>query len=201
MKKILITTLCVCFFAQALWAQSPLSDGDRKKALEHLEMTQSKLLESVKGLSEEQLNYKPAPEVWSIAEVVEHLAISETNIFALLQMSLENEPDPSMRSEVKMSDDQIIGFISTRDQKVKTRKEFEPTNQFGAYPGALKAFKDKRKASMKYIKKTDDDLRNRYADLPFGKIDAYQVILFMSGHTTRHIKQIEELKESSAFPS
>ncbi len=198
MKKILTTTLCICFFAQLLWAQNPLSDTDRKQAMEHLEMTQKNLLESVKGLSDEQLNYKPSSEVWSIAEVVEHLAISETNIFALLQMSLENEPDPSLRSEVKMSDEQIVGFISTRDQKVKTRKEFEPTCK--TYKESVKEFKTKRKSNLNYVKKTEDDLRNRYADLPFGKIDAYQVILFMSGHTTRHIKQIEELKEEADFP-
>jgi len=36
---------------------------------------------------------------------------------------------------------------------------------------------------LKFIKEPKDDLRNRYFDFPFGKLDAYQIVLFMSGHT------------------
>jgi len=30
-------------------------------------------------------------------------------------------------------------------------------------------------------------------NFPFGKVDAYQVILLMSGHTIRHTDQIKEV--------
>ncbi|HCO82594.1 MAG TPA: DinB family protein, partial [Arenibacter sp.] len=45
-----------------------------------------------------------------------------------------------------------------------------------------------------------DDLRNRYQQLPFGTVDAYQILLFMSGHTERHIKQMEEVMDDEDFP-
>jgi hypothetical protein len=37
-------------------------------------------------------------------------------------------------------------------------------------------------------------------ELPFGTIDAYQGILFMSAHTERHVRQIEEIMDDENFP-
>ncbi len=47
---------------------------------------------------------------------------------------------------------------------------------------------------------TEDDLRNHYAKFPFGVMDSYQVLLFMSAHTERHIYQIEEVKADPNLP-
>ena len=53
---------------------------------------------------------------------------------------------------------------------------------------------------MEFVASTDADLRNHYAQLPFGTIDAYQSLIFMSGHTERHILQIKEIMEDDNFP-
>ncbi len=200
MKRLLLSILSIALITNLAIAQTTLTDEERGKAMDHLKKTNAELLKTVKGLSEEQLNYKMSEDSWSIANCVEHIAISETNIFGIVQMTLQNDPDPSLRSEVKMSDDQILGLIESRTQKVKTREEFEPTGKFGDYKGSLAEFKTKRKENMKYVKSSEDDLRNRYFDFPFGKVDAYQVVLFMSGHTKRHTDQIKEVMASAGFP-
>jgi len=181
-------------------AQS-LTKAEKSTAINHLKQSQSELLIAVKDLSEDQLNYIPDEGVWSIAETMEHIAISEKNIFGIVEMTLKTDPDPSKRSEVMMSDEQLLAMITSRDQKVKTRPEFEPTNSFGSFQGSLDAFNAQRKSNIVFVKKTKEDLRNRYFDFPFGKVDAYQVILFMSGHTQRHMKQIIEVIKSDGFPS
>ncbi len=200
MKRLLlflVTAACL----NITFAQQSLTKEERNKVIDHLKSSQSELLKTVKGLSEEQLNFKPEEGAWSVAECMEHIAISENSIFGAFQMAMQGDPDPSLRSEVKMSDDQVLGFIQSRESKVKTRKEFEPSGKFKDYDGSLAEFKDKRKLNMKYIKATKEDLRNRYFDFPFGKLDAYQVILFMSGHTKRHTDQIKEVMASANFPS
>lgn len=183
-----------------LSAQS-LSKDERKKAIESLKSTQIELLSTVKDLSTNQLNFKPDSDTWSIAECLEHIAISENNIFGIVLMTLKEEADPSRRVEVKMSDEELETIITSREQKVKTRAEFEPSNSYGSFDETLKAFKDKRKSNIKYVKSTNDDLRNRYFQFPFGVVDSYQVILFMSGHTKRHIDQIKEVMTNASFPS
>ena len=199
MKKLTSTMIVLALFAWPGLTQS-LSKTDRSRLVEHFRQTQAELVRSTKGLSEAQIHFRPAKDAWSIAECMEHIAISEKNIFSLVEMALQTEPDPLRRHEVQMSDEQVLGLIISRERKVKTRPEFEPNNNFGDYQGSLIAFKEQRKENLIFVKKTDEDLRNRYCTLPFGTIDAYQTLLFLSGHLHRHTDQIKEIKASANFP-
>ncbi|MDW3197291.1 MAG: DinB family protein [Cytophagales bacterium] len=199
MMKRLPIFLLLTLFATMLVAQS-ISADERTKLVKHLNQSQSELFATVKGLTTEQLNFKTDADSWSIAECVEHIAITENTIFGLVETALTVEADPSRRNEVQMSDDQILGLIRARENKVKTRPDAEPQNRFVDYSGSLKTFKKRRKEHLNYVKKTDDDLRNRYCQFPFGTIDAYQTILFLSGHVQRHTDQIKEVMEADNFP-
>ena len=197
MKSLLfISTVLVTIF----FLLSPITEKERARALQELQNSKTALQNEVNGLSAEQLNWKSDETSWSIAECVEHLAISEANIFEMVKQAISVEADPAGREKVQMSDDELLGLITNREQKVKTRKEFEPTNQFGSYKQTMAAFNERRKDNIKFVKKTDLPLRDHYAEFPFGTIDAYQVILFMSGHTERHIAQIREIKSAEGFP-
>ena len=179
---------------------SGLTDAERKYAARLLQETRDDLVKKVSGLTPEQLNFKPDANSWSVAECVEHIAISENNLFGFAQMSLQQPADPSKRSEVKMTDEAIVKMISDRTNKVKTKEAFEPTGKFGTFEATLNEFKTKRDSNINYINTTADDLRNHYNDFPFGKIDAYQTILFMAAHTKRHTDQIEEVLKKPNFP-
>jgi len=64
----------------------------------------------------------------------------------------------------------------------------------------LEEFKIKRAGHIAHIKETKDDLRNPFGELPFGWVDSYQLLIFMSAHTQRHTLQIEEVKANPNFP-
>ena len=177
-----------------------LTDAERKAAMEYMKATKEKLVNALKGLTEEQLNFKASPESWSVAECVEHIAFSETALFGMLEGTLKEAANAARRSEVKMTDDGIKGMITNRTQKIKTPEMFEPKKQFGSMEGSLKAFIVKREANMEYAKTTQDDLRNHYAVMPFGTMDSYQLLLFIAGHTARHTAQIEEVMTNANFP-
>ena len=199
MKKFGIILLALMFVGFGL-NELKLSDEERSKAMDHLSQTRDNLLSIIEGLSEEQLTYKANPESWSIAECVEHIAISENNIIEMVSGAVQVTADASKRSEVTISDEQLLGMITDRSNKVKTSEAFEPSGKFGSYEETLEAFTSKRQENIDYIQNTEDDLRNHYAQLPMGTVDAYQVVLFMSGHTERHTKQIEEVMSDPGFP-
>jgi hypothetical protein len=199
MKTILIT-FSVLFLTAFTTTEGPLTKSERAAAVSELNHTKNRVNITVKGLSSAQLNFKSSPDAWSIAECLEHIAISEENIFGLLVGSLQSPADPSKRAEVKMTDQQLLDIIRSRDRKVQTREAFKPTGKYGSYQTTLDAFLNKRHDNTGYVENTQDDLRNRYATLPFGTVDAYQVILFMSGHTERHVRQMEEVKQHADFP-
>jgi hypothetical protein len=165
-----------------------------------LQESKDSLLKKVSGLTTEQLNFKADTATWSIAECVEHIAISEHNIFGFAQMGLKEPADPTKRAEIKLTDEAVIKMIGDRSTKIKTSEPFKPTGKFGAFDGTLVEFKTKRENSINYIKTTSDDLRNHFNDFPFGKIDTYQTILFMAAHSKRHIEQIDEVMKNPNFP-
>jgi len=198
MKKI------VLFLAMAalsfMPADTQLTADERKAAVEKLTQTQEHMMKVLKGLTPSQLNYKADATSWSIAECAEHIAISESLIWGMVEGALKQPADASKRGDVKMKDDQIFNMISDRTNKIKTQEMFEPKNKFGSIDGTVKEFNDKRAAHIEYVKTTNDDLRDRYATLKFGTIDAYQVVLFLAGHNERHVKQMEEVMANAGFP-
>ena len=197
-QKLLFVLLAVV--AMSFTPATTLTDAERKQAVDLLQETKETLLKKVKGLSKEQLNFKATPESWSIAECVEHIAISENNLFGFAQMGLKEPADPSKRSEVKMTDEAIVKMIADRSSKVKTSEAFVPSGKFGTFEATVNEFVSKRDANINYIKTTSDDLRNHYNDFPFGKLDTYQTILFMAAHSRRHTAQIEEVMANANFP-
>ena len=54
-----------------------LTQADKEHALQYLEATKKEVLDATKGLSEAQWKFKPAPDRWSVAQVMEHIAASE----------------------------------------------------------------------------------------------------------------------------
>lgn len=199
MKKLLVFVIALGLASFGL-ISSKLSKIDRELALSELKKSKSLLVEATKGLSDAQLNFKSSPESWSIAECVEHLAISEENIFGMLEKAIQEPANPEKQSEVKVSDEQLLNMIADRSQKVKTSKPFEPTGKYGSFKETLDAFLAKRKQNMKFVKKTNVNLRHHYGQLPFGTIDGVQILLFMSAHTERHTAQILEIKAHESFP-
>lgn len=199
MKKV-IFPIVMLFLVGFSAINAGLTDEDRKIGLSELAKSQDFLKSTVDGLSDAQLNYKSSPESWSVAECVEHLAISESMIGGMLQEALKTEADPSKRSNVAMTDEQLLTAIGSRDQKVKTGEAFEPSGKFGSYEDSLIEFLSKREAHIAYLNSTQDDLRNHYAQAPFGTIDGLQVLLFMSAHTERHVKQMKEVMADPGFP-
>lgn len=171
-----------------------------KDIMEYLEETEEALIEVTEDLSEEQMQYKPDAESWSIAEIIEHINMVENSMKSMINNKMNSDSE-SENVEVKMTDDQVIQLITNRSQKFKTQNQFEPTGEYTTADDAIKAFIDQRENITDWIKDSNTDMRSVViTDFPFGPVDGYQTLLFMAGHTERHTAQIEEVKASPDFP-
>jgi len=177
-----------------------LSDAERKYASGLLQESRQTLLTKVKGLTLAQLAFKADTASWSVAQCVEHIAVTENGLFGYAQSALKSPADPSKRDSVKLSDADVLKMITDRSSKFQAQDAVKPTGRFGDFQGALKEFTTLRNKNIGYINTTTDDLRNHYNDFPFGKIDAYQTIIFMAGHCKRHTAQIDEIMQNPNFP-
>jgi hypothetical protein len=200
-SRTLFVSLLSVFSFQLTVAQ--ISDAERKAAIDQLNSTKQTLLKSIEGLSDAQLNFKSSPDSWSIAECVEHIAISETNIFGLLQHSLQGDATPDKKSEKKLNDEQTFAVFADRSNKVKTSEAFKPSGKFGSHAATVQEFVTKRDSTILYAQTTNDDLRNHFFKFPVdavGTLDSYQILMMIAGHSKRHTLQIEEVKKSTGYP-
>ncbi|HTR23555.1 MAG TPA: DinB family protein [Terriglobales bacterium] len=202
----ILTAGAICLVVVTSLAQtasSPtLTQQERDAALKSLQSTHDAFLKSISGLSEKQWKFKPAPDRWSVAEVSEHIAVSESTIFGLVETKfMAGPPTPEKRAEIKATDEMILERVPDRSRKAQAPEFLKPTARFANEEDTIKAFEDARAKTMDYVKTTQDDLRDHIGPHPLlGPIDAYQWILLISAHSERHTKQIEEVKADPNFP-
>lgn len=178
-----------------------LTDQERKTAAELLQQTEDAVNKSIAGLSEAQLNFKPAPDKWSVADCVKHIAVTEQGLWQMTNGAIQATANPEKRADIKATDDQVVQMIESREHKVKTAPQMEPQNTpYKSMQEALESFKTNRGKLIEYVKTTNDDLRNHVASLPMGTYDSYQMILFIAAHSNRHTQQMEEVKADPNFP-
>jgi len=125
-KKVILPILVLAVLVFGV-VKPTLTDAEREFAVNELTKSHNHFLNTLEGLNKSQLNYKIRDDSWSITECAEHIAISENMIFGMLQGALAKQPDPSSRSEVKVSEEGLIAMIENRSHKVRTSEAFEPS--------------------------------------------------------------------------
>jgi hypothetical protein len=183
-------------------AATTLTQQEREAALKQLETTRDSFLKSITGLSQKQWTFKPAPDRWSVAEVAEHITISESTLLGFVQKHLMQSPAaPEKRDQVKGKDEIILERVPDRSHKAQAPEFLRPTGRWATEADLTKAFEDSRAATMEYVRTTSDDLRDHFLDHPMlGTMDGYQWLLLISAHSARHTAQIEEVKADPNFP-
>src|SRR6266404_7217165 len=84
-----------------------ITDKEREAALDSLARTRQVLLDAVEGVTDIQARWKPAPERWSILEYVEHLAVSDDALVALIRRSLRAPAQPETEEQRREREQKI----------------------------------------------------------------------------------------------
>jgi uncharacterized damage-inducible protein DinB len=193
MRKLLVGTVCL----SALFAGT-LQRGERDRAMSHLHATRKQFLDAIEGLSEAQWNYKPDAKTWSIAEVAEHIAISEDTIGGMVEKLAAS---PARQVDLKANDEAVMKGMVDRSKKFQAPEMLQPARRWNNRKELAAHFKASRDKLIAYVDKTPDDLRSRTAPHPvFKELDGYQWILVISTHCERHTMQILEVKSNPNFP-
>src|ERR1700733_3862257 len=158
----LILALGAAGIAQPPAPSAPMSltPEEREVALKSLQATHDAFLRSIAGLSEKQWRFKPAPDRWSVAEVSEHITVSESTLLGLVETKIMTAPaDPSKRAEVAGKDEIVLTRVPDRSHKAQGPRYLKTTSRWATEADVIKAFEDSRRATMDYVRTTNDDLR------------------------------------------
>lgn len=193
-------TCLMALTSAGLWAQ-PLGTDERSTGMTHLYMSRMKFLNSIAGLSPEQLAFKASPERWSIAECAEHITLSEDLLFKMAERALAAPAVKRDSTEYLRVDQQVLKTMVDRSKKGTAPEALKPSHKWKTMEGMITEFKEKRKKTLEWVERTDADVRGRALPHPeFKELDAYQWVLLLSAHTERHTLQILEVKADKNFP-
>ena len=194
-----LTVLGVTLSVLPVSAQ-PLTRQERDSLVQHLEQTRQAFLQSISGLSDAQWTFKAGPDRWSIAEVAEHIAVSETTILQIVTDQIMKGPAVP-RNPNPVSDEKLLAWLLDRTSKFQAPEMLKPTNRWATREALTKDFIAAREKTATYVKTTTDDLHGHAGPHPvFKMLDGYQWVLLLSGHSARHTAQIEEVKASTGYP-
>lgn len=198
MKKFVFAFCALILTVTAAQGQQ-LSAADRDKGLAYLEKTRDGVVASVKGLSDAQMNFKSGPDRWSVAQVLEHIALAEDLLLTnITQNVMKAGPGTSDRDSAK-TDAGVLATVPDRSHPLKAPEPLVPTGRWTPEE-SLKHFLATREKTIEFLKATPD-LRAHVVNGPTGQpLDGYEWILLIAGHSERHTKQIEEVKADPKFP-
>lgn len=178
------------------------TDGNKDTLLSVFNGADTRLLNDVKGLSSEQINFKPSAESWSIGQCIEHITKTEGMLLGMVQEMLKKPANPEMRSKIKGEDKQVLTMMEDRSKKFKAPDALQPSKTDYDLDELIKNMEKQRAVTLAFINQTSlDDLRNHITQTPNKDYaDAYRSLLFIAGHSLRHTEQIEEVKAAQGFP-
>lgn len=176
-----------------------LTAAERHHAARYLRQSQQALQNTVHGLTDDQWNFKPASEEWSIAENVEHLVLVEQMVEGVLSR-LPDSAVAIVRRNDEEIDSQVLAFVRDRTQKHPAPPDSQPTGRWTP-SGTLGRFLVAREHTEELLDRTPGLRENVIPLGPVGPLDGYEWVLAVAAHADRHVAQIQELKVRPGFPA
>ena len=179
-----------------------ISKAERDRAVTYLEQTKADWLKATAGLTIEQWRFKPAPDAWGIGECAEHITVVEARLLGMIQkMNARPDDSPEELAKADGKEALIVERVGGRAGKAVAPEAVRPGNRFPEREQCMREFETLRDRTIEYARSTEDRLRlHLFPHFALGPLDGYQWLLFLAAHSERHLKQVEQVKTTPAFP-
>ncbi len=161
--------------------------------LNTLNNSQTALLSVINSVDEKQFINQPT-DGWSISELVEHIIIVDNSILGSLR---KVGATPSKEEiESKFAGAELVKLVSRRNVKVKAPEYFQPKGIFKSKQAAIDGLNAHHATLRDFIDSTTLPLNKIGFPHPLiGMINGEQWLIFMGGHSDRHVNQMKEQLE------
>lgn len=165
--------------------------------VDYLDATRAALLDIAAAIPADRFAERPAPDRWSAAELLEHLARVETSCTRVIA---KRAADARARgADAETDDSSVLGAldgtpVADRTKRLEAPELVAPAGGFNREQ-ALAALATSRAELMRVITEAEGLALGavRYTHIRLGELDLYQWILFVGKHEERHTRQLEEI--------
>ena len=192
----------------AFAAELKLTSSELDYARLYLQQSRDGVVGATKGLSEAQWKFKPAPERWSIAEILEHLVLTQEFVLGPVRQQLAKTPATTADRDNKRLDSVGVIQLPERKSKFQAPEMLQPTGRWTPSE-ALERLLNNYTRLTEYLESTPD-LRQHLLEAPpikavsrgkYDSMDGYQWVLASAAHAERHTKQMLEVRADPNFPA
>ncbi|MES2794990.1 MAG: DinB family protein [Bacteroidota bacterium] len=184
---------------QPLWTEM-----ERQNLVNNLKLTQKELISAVENLSNKQIHFKPKADQWSVAEVLEHIAVYEELLYWDLSNNQFTDERPDLVEKVKGIDSAMVAYEADPN---KGQAPFAalPMGRFNNKTDLINFFNRFRNEVTQLVLDTQTDFRLHFIFRPsdwgiWHIRDLHQYTLLWIAHTKRHLNQIQRIKGNLKFP-
>lgn len=161
-----------------------------EKTHKRLDVVHQRLLTLIEPLDAEQFERRPAPDVWSVAQIVHHLCLVEQRMIEGLEHELTQPP---MRLPLLNHLIPYSLLVGCRVRRVRAPKAVEPLNP----PPRETVIENYNRIRATIKALSTEHGRKRLSQVvmkhPFlGDFTGVKAVAFVGYHEQRHYKQIQE---------
>ncbi len=169
-------------------------DAAKHEILDRFNEGQSALQAALAGVDPESATEKPAPDRWSIVEIVEHLAASEAFLLGRLHQAAPSAvslADPAREARLE-------SLALNRERKIDAPQPVLPTGACATLAEALDRLNAVRAQTIQFVENFSGDLRFSLVEHPLitRPLNCYEMLLLMALHPIRHAAQINAIRQS-----
>lgn len=167
------------------------------EVLTYLDTNRAALERALAGVPAATCERRPSPESWSVAEVLQHLALVEGRITDLLASRIGAARAAGLgpeRESGPVTPTFDLTRVLDRGRPVTAGDAVLPKEPLDI--GAARAMLDECRARLRAVVTSADGLALEHVTAPnkvLGTLNAYQWVLFIGGHEARHTAQVREV--------
>lgn len=167
--------------------------------LEAIDETRERLYNRVEALTPAQEKFRPTPDAWSIAEIVEHLAIMEERMSRLFVMMVKKADSAGAQAGGQGFRTVSLDRFVERSLKEKyvAPETVRPSGNLSVEDSLARMRRSRAELHELRPKLEAIDLSSMtYPHPAFGPLDLSQWLAFIGVHEDRHLRQIETVISS-----
>ena len=167
-----------------------LRDGGAKRAAEIesiVEGGHEALLRAIDGLSDAQSTFKPAPDAWSVLELMAHVVTAKQIVGVLCAAMAQGQLPPGFGPQLEEAGAQDGVTVA----------------RFGTLAQARTAAVDAHAALLKFVRSADGPVNvdMTFRHFVFGSYNCREWAIFQRLHDDDHGPQIGKIRASAGFPA
>ena len=161
-----------------------------------LDTERAALMANVSRVPEQDRDRRPSPDRWSVAEVLEHLAMVERGVAKLIARRGRQSPAPDQLPAQPL-DEERVAKLRDRERRLEVPDFVRPAGTL-SYADAARALEETRAGLRQAVVDADPASLDGYTypHPVLGPITLRDWVHFVAHHEARHAAQVAEIADA-----